>query len=668
MSQAELRILAYYSKDPVFLEAFAQGLDLHARTASDLFGVTYDEVMGDKKLPGDDPNRKDYRGRVKALNFGLIYGLTKVGLARRLGVSENSAQELIDMYFSKYTRVRDWLDKAAKSSVVKRYSTTISGRRRYFKLPEPSDPNFNRMKGSVERRGKNTPIQGCLTSSSNIKGLGFINNLVGKEVLVSTGVLNDQINKAVGVYSGKKRVYELKLDNGVKLGITLDHKIPVITDRGIKLKELGKIDLKNDMFVIPLYKCDGKITNLSGYKYEKGHWRETYVSYKYPTKVDSRLSFVLGCLLGDGNYSAHNNFHFVCTMSESELFHKYNKFIYELFGYNPVVTEVNKKNSILLTSQVSSVVLRGFLKYIGLEYVINRDKKIPEWIFSETIKNKGSFLNGLFSTDGGVTKQSGPNFTTTSESLANGVHQILFSLGINSNLKEYLNEYGKVWRIQIPKRFIDAFINLIGFSVVGKQNDLYVELDTFSGKDHSRVPKFISEIIYKEFSSNSKIYNLSYSDKCHLRRFKYGSCSFTSWRKFYNIMRDCKSKKTLSVFLNYDFCKAISLQEFGEENTYDLSCISDPHFFVANGVLVHNSNADTIKQAMVYAVERLEPYDARLLSVVHDEVIVEVKNGQVEEVKPVVEKAVIDGFAEFFDPNVVEMKADADVADHWVKD
>lgn len=83
---------------------------------------------------------------------------------------------------------------------------------------------------------------------------------------------------------------------------------------------------------------------------------------------------------------------------------------------------------------------------------------------------------------------------------------------------------------------------------------------------------------------------------------------------------------------------------------------------------IQGSNADTIKQAMVYTVERLEPYDARLLSVVHDEVIVEVKDEQVEEVKPVVENAVIEGFAEFFDADVVEMKADASVGNHWIKD
>jgi DNA polymerase I-like protein with 3'-5' exonuclease and polymerase domains len=160
MSQAELRILAHYSQDPVFLEAFAMGMDLHGRTASDLFGVSYDEVMSDDGLKDDNPNKRKYRGNVKALNFGLIYGLTKVGLALRMGTTEDKAQKLIDMYFGKYRRIANWLDKAAKSAVANRYSTTVSGRRRYYRLPEPNDPDFNKIKGRVERKGKNHPIQG----------------------------------------------------------------------------------------------------------------------------------------------------------------------------------------------------------------------------------------------------------------------------------------------------------------------------------------------------------------------------------------------------------------------------------------------------------------------------------------------------------------------------
>jgi len=160
MSQAELRILADYSRDPAFLEAYATGQDLHIRTACDMFGVTPEEVEADKRLPDDDPNKKGYREKTKAINFGLIYGLTNIGLARRLEISEKAAQNLIDKYFNKYRRIKEYLDKSGRDAVINRYSTTISGRKRFYRLPDPSDPTFHKMKGSVERAGKNTPIQG----------------------------------------------------------------------------------------------------------------------------------------------------------------------------------------------------------------------------------------------------------------------------------------------------------------------------------------------------------------------------------------------------------------------------------------------------------------------------------------------------------------------------
>jgi len=510
MSQAELRILAAYSKDPVFLEAFEKGLDLHARTAADLFGVTYEEVLADKKLSDDDPNKKHYRSHVKALNFGLCikegteiltvnglvpieniklgdvvihdigqdevidfkfmgykktvcleldngyklivtpdhivkvicnnvymdkaikelnksdfvcimnfnnlvietsrikaitddstyrvydisvnnhpyyiangvvvhncYGLTKVGLAIRMGVSEEKAQKLIDQYFSKYTRVAKWLEAAGKFALQNGYALTRSGRRRHFKVPEPSNPEYNRLKGHIERQGKNTPIQGCLVNDTIIDNKWYIEDLVGKTICLSNG------KTAYGVYSGKKDVWILKLSNGQELGITLNHKIPVLTESGIVIdKLLIDIDIYSDLLLISV--------------------------------------------------------------------------------------DFSKCNSI-----------------------------------------------NLF-----------------------------------SNMK------------------------------------------------------------------------------------------------------------------NYETCRVVGYEYKGIEKVYDLICDGDPHYYIANGVVLHNSNADTIKQAMVYIVDRIDK--AKLLSTVHDEVIVEAKKEDVEEVAYEVSKALCDGFAEFVPE--VQMKADAIIKDYWSKD
>lgn len=665
MSQAELRILGDYSGDPVFLDAFANDLDLHTRTAADLFGLTYEEVVADKKLDADDVNKKNYRANVKSLNFGLVYGLTKVGLALRMGTSENEAQKLITSYFNKYPRIKRWLDRAAKSAVMNRYSTTISGRRRYYRLPEASDPQFNRMKGSVERQGKNQPIQGCVGFNTVIKGCGVIGELKNK--IINNFETGLGYNSGIGVYSGKKLLYEMKLSNGVKLNITLDHKVPVIDKTGeIVDKKVSDIDIRCDVLLIPLNVVDGDLTDLSGYKYVKGHWRETYVEYKYPSIMNKKLAFIIGCLIGDGNYSTHNYIQFVCPGIQKELFIKFNSYIEDVFGYPPVIDQVPNKKNVLWNSQVSSVVIRGFLKHIGLDYVTHRNKSIPSYFLTESLSNKGALLDGLFSTDGGVTSQSGPNYTTVSCELANNIHQLLFSVGINSNLKEYSNKYGPVYRIQIPKRFIDRFLQIIGASVDIKHNKLVQELSVFNGKDNSIVPDFISFAIYNELRNSNRYNDLNYNEKCHLRRFKYKSCSFTSWRKFYKLLPESPIKKYLRFLSDYDFCKITFLSnKYVESDAYDILCYNDPHYFIGNGVLLHNSNADTIKQTMCYVVDRIKPYDAQLLSTVHDETITEVRNDQVEEVKNIIEKATIDGFGTFF--SKVKMKADADVADYWVK-
>jgi len=149
MSGAELRILGNLSADPVFIECYANGIDIHTRTASEVFGIPFDQVKN-----------KD-RGNAKAINFGLVYGLSKYGLARQLKISENEADDMIKAYFKRYSGVKRLLDRSAKTAVMKRCSTTVSGRKRYYKLPEYGSPDFDRKKRSIEREGKNAVIQGA---------------------------------------------------------------------------------------------------------------------------------------------------------------------------------------------------------------------------------------------------------------------------------------------------------------------------------------------------------------------------------------------------------------------------------------------------------------------------------------------------------------------------
>ena len=149
MSSAELRIIGNLSHDPMFKECFKTGIDLHTRSASEIFGVPMSKV--DKKM----------RDSCKALSFGLMYGLSEHGLAKRLKITEKEAKKLIDNYFSVFKHVKKYLDESAQYALLHGYSESISGRRRYYSKPENDNPDKNKILSSIKRRAMNMPIQGA---------------------------------------------------------------------------------------------------------------------------------------------------------------------------------------------------------------------------------------------------------------------------------------------------------------------------------------------------------------------------------------------------------------------------------------------------------------------------------------------------------------------------
>jgi len=144
-SQIELRIMAHLSSDEGLLDAFAKGEDIHKATAADVFGVNIDQVT------------TDLRRSAKAINFGLIYGMSAFGLAKQLGLGRNQAQEYIDLYFSRYPRVKQYMDDTRELAKQQGYVETVLGRRLY--LPEIYSKNAARRQ-YAERTAINAPMQG----------------------------------------------------------------------------------------------------------------------------------------------------------------------------------------------------------------------------------------------------------------------------------------------------------------------------------------------------------------------------------------------------------------------------------------------------------------------------------------------------------------------------
>lgn len=144
-SQIELRIMAHLSGDEGLLDAFAQGKDIHKATAAEVFGIALDDVTTDQ------------RRSAKAINFGLIYGMSAFGLAKQLNIPRNEAQKYMDLYFERYPGVLDYMDSTRESAKDKGYVETVFGRRLY--LPDIKASNGARRKGA-ERAAINAPMQG----------------------------------------------------------------------------------------------------------------------------------------------------------------------------------------------------------------------------------------------------------------------------------------------------------------------------------------------------------------------------------------------------------------------------------------------------------------------------------------------------------------------------
>jgi DNA polymerase-1 len=144
-SQIELRILAHYSGDEAFVEAFRRGADIHRQTAALIFGVEPERVT------------REMRDRAKTVNFAVIYGIGPFSLAQQLGVTNAEAKEFIDRYFERFPGVRRYLDEQIEIARRKGYVETLTGRRRY--IPEITSKNFN-VRSFGERAATNAPIQG----------------------------------------------------------------------------------------------------------------------------------------------------------------------------------------------------------------------------------------------------------------------------------------------------------------------------------------------------------------------------------------------------------------------------------------------------------------------------------------------------------------------------
>jgi DNA polymerase-1 len=166
-SQIELRIMAHLSNDEGLMQAFYEGKDIHRATAAEVFGLDTEEVSSDQ------------RRHAKAINFGLIYGMSAFGLARQLHIERAQAQEYVDLYFSRYPGVKQFMDNTRETAAKVGYVETVFGRRLY--LPEINSSNHNRRQ-YAERTAINAPMQGTAADLIKLAMLAVDKWLVEKAI------------------------------------------------------------------------------------------------------------------------------------------------------------------------------------------------------------------------------------------------------------------------------------------------------------------------------------------------------------------------------------------------------------------------------------------------------------------------------------------------------
>lgn len=166
-SQIEMRIMAHFSQDEGLIEAFISGEDLHKFVGARVFGVEPSEVTG------------EMRSQVKAMSYGLAYGLSAFGLARQLGIDNSAAKKLMADYFQRFGGVRDYLRSVVEQARAQGYTETLFGRRRPF--PDLASPN-RVLRDNAERAALNAPMQGTAADIMKIAMIGIEQDLVALEL------------------------------------------------------------------------------------------------------------------------------------------------------------------------------------------------------------------------------------------------------------------------------------------------------------------------------------------------------------------------------------------------------------------------------------------------------------------------------------------------------
>jgi DNA polymerase-1 len=214
-SQIELRLMAHFSGDPAFIEAFRQGGDIHRQTAALIFNVPVEQVT------------PDMRARAKTINFATIYGQGPFALSRQLGISQDDAKQFIARYFERFAGVRQYLDRQVTFAREQGYVETLLKRRRY--IPEIRDRNFNQ-RAYGERNAQNSPLQGSAADLIKLAMI-HIHRAIQERGLESRMLL--QVHDELVFEVPEREVNEMRELVRSHMEQVMELRVPLVVDIGV---------------------------------------------------------------------------------------------------------------------------------------------------------------------------------------------------------------------------------------------------------------------------------------------------------------------------------------------------------------------------------------------------------------------------------------------------
>ena len=478
-SQIELRILADFTGDQGFVDAFNSGADLHRTTAAQVFNVSLEQVT------------KEQRDFAKRLNFGVVYGIGAQRFAMLTGLSVTEAEDLLRRYFATYRALDAWLRQAALKAVRERSARTASGRLARFNF----DPADKQAVSLVQRNGKNTPVQGCLRRGTRIltveHGYIPIEEAAHQEVTIWDG---HKYVPALVLPSGHKRLVKLELWGGYYIECSPDHKFLTIdangTRRWLKAEEITKlkqiyVDLTGHVpdweLPLNLKVFEPRDLKLNHQPVAKPHNAKTLSLEAFSDRFS--LGLWAGRLASDGSVSPLDtkrpgNIVLMVAEHEEAILPELEALTgtFGYFGKRTRITETQPGAFHSLT--VGSISLTRQLLYYGIK------ARVPDFLWRNKSALRG-YLRGMFDGDGTVTNDGpvltfgkGPDFHLD---WARQIQQALLLFGVRSRINRCRDRIN----VRVLKRDTPTFATQIGFMNPAKQAKLVAIVpQAFVGDSH----------------------------------------------------------------------------------------------------------------------------------------------------------------------------------------